>query len=278
MTNHARLLKRALAEKLSEEREKVAFIPMTAKEGQQAAGPGGAPIDPMAGGAPMDPMAAGGAPMDPMAGGAPMDPMAAGGAPPMDPMAGGAMDPMAGLPPLPEEGGEEIAAEGEAQVSQPDVEALKDVQQNTMEIVRQTLEMVGKAKPQEAADGKPEEAASAEPPPPEAQPGPVTGQPGFDPSAIGGPLKMALAKKAAEKKASVASLISRGMNKAVDTAKTHPKKTVGGVTGIAALKGLQAAGEATSEMIDDNTKHRDAAGPAGIAAGVEARNKALRGK
>jgi len=140
MTNHARIWKRALAEKLADTR-KSAFIPMTEKQGQQAPGPGGMPVDPAAGGAPMDPMMAGGAP--PMGGMPPMDPMMAGGAPPMDPAMGGmppmdpamggmppmdpGMDPMAGmegleeLPPMegeapPEEGG------GDAQVTAPDVD------------------------------------------------------------------------------------------------------------------------------------------------------------
>ncbi len=201
MTNHARLLKRALAEKLADYR-KSAFVPMTAKQGQQAPGPGGMPVDPMAaGGAPMDPMGAGG--MPPAPGGAPMDPMAAGGmppAPPMDPMAAGGMppappmDPMAagGMPPAdpmaaPLPGDDAAGGAGGAAISKPDVEALKDVQQNTMEIVRQTLEMVGKAKPKEEA------APAAAEPTPASTPGPVTGQPGFDPAAISGPLKLASA-------------------------------------------------------------------------------------
>lgn len=199
MTNHARLFQRALRESL----EKQAFIPMASKEGQQAAGPGGQPVDPSMGGAPMDPMAGGMPPMDPaMAGGAPpMDPMA-GGMPPMDPAMAGMdpaamglppMDPMAGgeeLPPLP---GEEGVEGGEASVTTPDVEAMQQVQQNTMDIVRQTLEMVGKAKPVEAAkeEEPADQAGAAEAPMPEAMPGPVTGQPGFNPAEFAGPLKTA---------------------------------------------------------------------------------------
>jgi len=219
MTNHARFFKRALQERLEEYRQKQAFVPMTAKQGQQAAGPGGMPVAPGGGGggAPMDPAMMGGAPMDPaMMGGAPppggggmppppMDPAAGGGAPPLDPMAAGGGDPMAGLPPLP--GGEELpplpgeegmeeGGEGDTSISGGDVEALKGIQQNTMDIVRQALEMVGKAKPQEAAEGDGKAAEQAEPPPPEAQPGPVTGQPGFSPDMVGGPLKLGEAVKA----------------------------------------------------------------------------------
>lgn len=196
MTPAQRIFKRALAEKL-------AFIPM----GPQAAGPGGAPVDPMAAGgmpsgapmdpamagmppgAPMDPMAAGGmppgAPMDPMAGmppGAPMDPAMAGGMPPMDP----AMDPMAaagGLPPV-EPPPDAPPAEG---LTKSDVETVDTITQRTMDIVRQTLEMVGKAKTKTEGGGEAAPAAPA----PAAQPGPVSGMPGFDPSMIQGPLKTA---------------------------------------------------------------------------------------
>jgi hypothetical protein len=164
----ARLFERALQEKLAEYR-KQAFVPA---DPGQAAGPGGAPP-----GAPMDPMAGGAPPMDPMAGGAPpMDPMA-GGAPPMDPMMGGApmdpmMDPMmGGMPPEPEGGGNQgLTAE--------DAETVDKITQRTMNIVRETLEMVGKAKPVQ-----PEAPEAA--PAPESVPGPVTGQPGFDPATFG---------------------------------------------------------------------------------------------
>jgi len=185
---------------LAQHQRKSAFVEMSEKTGQQAAGPGGAPVDPAAGGAPMDPMAAGGAPpMDPMAGGMPpmppMDPMA-GGAPPMDPMAGGMppMDPMAamgGLPPLDPMAAPEGEGGGDAAITTPDADTLKQIQQNTMDLVRQTLEMVGKAKPMEggAAADKPAEVDPA------TQPGPITGQPGFDPSILGGPLKLASVKR-----------------------------------------------------------------------------------
>lgn len=188
-----RLLKRALDEKQYEFRKR-AFIPMGSsaeKTGAQAPGPGGAPVDPMAaGGAPMDPMAAGGAPpMDPMAAGGapPMDPMAAGGAP-MDPMAGGApMDPMAGgmppLPPLPEE----PAAGGGEGVTPEDAETVDKITERTLDVVRQTLEMVGKAKPVKAEEEAEPAQPAPEAPAPEAMPGPVTGQPGFDPATFGAP-------------------------------------------------------------------------------------------
>ena len=180
-----RLFKRALAESI----HKQAFVPMTNKEGQ-AAGPGGMPVDPAAGG---------GAPMDPaMAGGAPMDP-AMGGMPPMDPMAAA----MGGMPPLPPEG-EEVTEEvvdeasGGADVSMPDIDAMQSIQANTMDIVRQTLEMVGKAKPVEGGDVAGGEAAApkpAEEPAAAEMPGPITGQPGFDPNMVNGPLKLASAAR-----------------------------------------------------------------------------------
>lgn len=202
-TLHRDLFKQALQEKLAEV-QKHSFVPMgpaAAKTGQQAAGPGGAPVDPMAaGGAPMDPaamgMPPGGDPMGapPMPGG---DPAAMGMPPGGDPAAMG-MDPAAGglpplppegeLPPLPEEGG---AGGGEGVTSE-DAETIQKITDRTMDIVRQTLEMVGKAKPQEAP--KEEEPAEQQPPEPEAQPGPITGQPGFDPNMISGPLKLATLK------------------------------------------------------------------------------------
>lgn len=202
MTPAHRLFKRALDEKLEYWR-KHAFQPAP-PEGQ-ASGPGGMPVDPAAGGAPMDPMAmGGGAPMDPSMGGAPMDPMAMGGAPPMDPAAmGGAppMDPMAmgdpmaggdplagGLPPPPAPEGEDPLAGGAEGVTEGDAQTVQDVQQNTLNLVRQTLEMVGKAKPKEEQAAETEAAvnqiqsedqgtqAAGEAAPP-TQPGPVTGQP-----------------------------------------------------------------------------------------------------
>ena len=76
MTLAARIFQRALNEKL-------AFVPLGtagAKLGQQAPGPGGAPMDPAMGGAPPAP---------------PMDPAMAGGMPPPS------MDPaMGGMPPI----------------------------------------------------------------------------------------------------------------------------------------------------------------------------------
>lgn len=197
MSTYQRIFKQALAEGVTKE----AFVPMAEAQEQQAAGPGGMPVDPAAGGAaPMDPMAAGGAPPppggdpmaaagggmpppptgDPAAGGMPMPPLPGG-----DPAAGGLPPlPEGGLPPLPEEGGEG----GDASVSGADAQTVEKIQQNTMDIVRQSLEMVGKAKPQEQAEG---DAGSApETPDPAAQPGPVTGQPGFDPATISGPLNL----------------------------------------------------------------------------------------
>ena len=209
-TPAARLFKRALQEKLADWR-KVAFIP--APEEGQAAGPGGQQVGPEAGGAPPPP---GGAPMDPMAAGGapPVDPMAAGGMPPMDPMAaGGEMPPMpeGDLPPLPEEGGGEG---GEDSVTGADADTIKNIQMNTMDIVKQTLDMVDfKRKKDEqggeaAPSGEAPEAvaeAPAEPPAPEAQPGPITGQPGFSPDMVGGPLKLS-------------SALTRGLKKAEDAA------------------------------------------------------------
>jgi hypothetical protein len=76
-------------------------------------------------------------------------------------------------------------------VTKEDAEVVDAITKRTMDIVRQTLEMVGKAKPPVKA-----EEAAAEPPAPASLPGPVTGQPGFDPSMISGPLKMASTAKA----------------------------------------------------------------------------------
>ncbi len=193
MTLAARIFQRALNEKL-------AFVPLGtagAKLGQQAPGPGGAPMGPPAGpgGAPMDPAMGGAPPVDPaMAGGMPppgmdpamggmppMDPAMAGGMPPMDPSMG--MPPDMGMPPMPEAPPEPPQGSG---VTSDDAEVVDKITKRTMDIVRQTLEMVGKAKP---VEGKPGEAA------PGAGPGPVTGQPGFDPAMIPGPLKMAAALK-----------------------------------------------------------------------------------
>ena len=217
MTPAQRIFKRALSEKL-------AFILMGANGGAQAAGPGGAPVQPgppgaggppgappgpggppgMPPGAPMDPNAPPGpAPMDPSAAppGAPMDPSAGGppGAPPMDPSAGGPppMDPNAGAPPV------DPAAAGMPPMDAPPpaddkgltptgVDIVDKITQHTMDIVRQTLEMVGKAKTKEersaalASIGKDDTSA---PPLPGSAPGPVSGMPGFDPSMISGPLK-----------------------------------------------------------------------------------------
>ena len=188
MIDHARLFKRALDEGLN----KTAFIPA------QATGPGGAPVQPGAGagagappGAPPggDPMAAaGGAPPpggDPMAaaGGAPpappADPAAAGGAPPTDPAAAGAppTDPMASqmdpsAPPKPISG--EPVSPGAADT--------------VMQIVERTLKAErdkGPKQPKAPAAG-----GAAGAPDPTSLPGPVSGQPGFDPSMMGGPLKM----------------------------------------------------------------------------------------
>jgi hypothetical protein len=195
MTQAARLFKRALAEHLT----KTAFVPL-GKHAQQAPGPGGAPVDPAMmggdpamGGMPMDPAMAGGAPMDPAmmadpaAAGMPMDPAMAGGAPPMDPAMAGAAPPvdpaMGGMPPmdpamLASLAAPAPAAPSSAGLTAEDEQVVDKITKRTMDIVRQTLEMVGKAKKPESAD------AAA----PAGQPGPVTGMPGFDPSSIKGPL------------------------------------------------------------------------------------------
>lgn len=196
-----KLFKRALDEKLVELRKR-AFIPMgtsAEKTGAQAPGPGGAQVDPMAGGgAPMDP-SMGGAPMDPAMGGAPMDPAmggmppppmdpSMGGMPPMDPAMGGMPPPMdMGMPPPAEGGGDGLTKE--------DADTVNTITQRTLDIVRQTLEMVGKAKKPEGGEAA---APSTITPPPESLPGPVTGQPGFDPAMFG-----------ATKTASVLSFILR---------------------------------------------------------------------
>jgi hypothetical protein len=189
-----RLLKRALAEKQQEFRKR-AFIPMGSaaeKTGAQAPGPGGMPIDPAAGGgAPMDPAMGGMPPMDPamMGGMPPMDP-AMGGMPPMDPAAMGApmdmpLPPEGELPPPPpEEGG----GEGEGLTAE-DAETVDKITQRTLDVVKQTLEMVGKAKtpkPEEGGEAAAPAAEAPPEPPPEAMPGPVTGEPGFNPADFGG--------------------------------------------------------------------------------------------
>lgn len=199
----AALFKRALAEKL-------AFTPMGPQGPAQAAGPGGAPVDPSAGGAaaggaPMDPsMGAPPAGMDPSMGGAPpagTDP-SAGGAPPADPSAGGAppagMDPSAAMPPppLPEAPptdtpakdpiDEQVKAQKELGTGDAMV-PLSQLKEFTVGVIEATK---GK-KTQEAAVQEAKEDAA----PPAQAPGPVTGMPGFDPSALGGPLKTAATLK-----------------------------------------------------------------------------------
>lgn len=203
MTLAARLFQRSLQEKL-------AFVPL-GKAAQQSPGPGGAPVDPAAAaGAPMDPGMGGAPPMDPAMGGAPMDPGMAGappmdpamaGAPPMDPaMAGGApmdpamgpppMDPMAmgGMPPLPPPPAED-ANQAETDVDdngKPDtmvpLEGMKDFTIGVIEAMKGRQTAPPKTQQEAAAQSA---AAGA------GAPGPVTGQPGFDPSMIPGPLKMA---------------------------------------------------------------------------------------
>lgn len=115
--------------------------------------------------------------------------MAAGGDPMMDPMAaGGEMPPMPEgeeLPPLPEEGGEGEA--GEDAITGADADTMKNIQMNTMDIVKQTLDMVD-FKRKKDEEGAPAEATATatetvEEPAPEAgvealpEAGPVTGQP-----------------------------------------------------------------------------------------------------
>ncbi len=201
MTPYARIFKRALQEKL-------AFVPMGA-QGPQASGPGGAPMGPPGappgappGGAPMDPSMGGapppgmppGAPMDPGAGGIPPMPPgdpSAGGAPPgSDPSMGGAppMDPsMGGMPPMdPSMMAPPPEAGSGAGVTEEGADIVDKITKRTMDIVRQTLEMVGKTKTPKS------DAPEAAPPPTPAQlPGPVTGMTGFDPSTIQGPMKTA---------------------------------------------------------------------------------------
>jgi hypothetical protein len=119
-------------------------------------------------------------------------------------MAGGDMpmpigDMGEGLDDIPPPGEEEGA--GGKGLTPEDADTVQSVVEQTMDIVRQTLEMVGKAKPKEEqvadkaeeaseAPPAPEASAATEETPPEAQPGPVTGQPGLAPDAIGGPLKL----------------------------------------------------------------------------------------
>lgn len=177
--------------------EKIAFTPL----GPQAAGPGGAPVDPAAGGAPpADPMAAGGAPMDPMAGGMPpMDPAAMGGMPPMDPAAAGAppADPMAGgAPPLPPE-----PPAPEEPINDPNTDIDNNGKPDTMvplepmkDFAIGIIEAMKGKKTQDAADPnapKPEGAGAEE----GMAPGPVTGLPGdmsgFGAPGSSGPMKLA---------------------------------------------------------------------------------------
>lgn len=197
----AALFKRALAEKL-------AFTPM-GPQGPQAAGPGGAPMDPGAGAPPPsgDPSGAAGAPPagpppggDPAGAGAPPpggDP--SGGAAPMDPSAGGAppagdpsaSDPSAEMPPMPETPPEpppkdpvDEQSKARQQLGTDDAMVpLSQLKEFTVGVIEATK---GK-KTQEAAIQEAKEDSA----PPAQAPGPVTGMPGFDPSALGGPLKTA---------------------------------------------------------------------------------------
>lgn len=169
---YARLFKIALD-------QKVAFVP---GGGQQASGPDGAPVpQPGAGGPP------GGAPMDPAAGGGmpPAGAPAPGGAP-MDPSAGGApMDPAAAPPaePPPEAPPMEEPPKGA------DGEPVTPGQAETvMGIVERTLEAVGKKKTPGAPGAAGAGGDKPAPMDPAAQPGPITGLPGLDPSTLKGPL------------------------------------------------------------------------------------------
>jgi len=105
--------------------------------------------------------------MDPAAMG--MDPAAMG----MDPamMDPSMMDPSLGAPPA---GGEGVTAD--------DAKTVNDITNRTMDIVRQTLEMVGKAKPVEGGSS----ASAAPAPAPAIPPGPISGLPG-DMSGVGVP-------------------------------------------------------------------------------------------
>jgi len=90
----------------------------------------------------------------------------------------GAMDPSA-MPPMPPPD-----AGGGGGVTEEGADIVDKITKRTMDIVRQTLEMVGKTK-------KPAQEEAAPPPTPAQLPGPVTGMTGFDPSMIQGPMKTA---------------------------------------------------------------------------------------
>jgi hypothetical protein len=114
-----------------------------------------------------------------------MDPMAAlGGMPPLPADAGAGGEAPPPPPPLEGAGGEDGGGGG---LTKADAETVDTITRRTMDIVRETLDMVGKTK--QPKDGG--SAAAPAEPDPKSQPGPVTGQPGFDPSMLSGPLKMA---------------------------------------------------------------------------------------
>lgn len=188
MTIAAQLLRRALAEDLA--LRKAAFVPLD-KNAQQAAGPGGAPVDPaVAGGAPPAP---GAAPMDMAAAdpaaAAPVDPAmaadpTAAGAPPMDPaMMDPAMMAPPAEPPLPEpevnDASTDVDDDGKPDTMVP-LSGMKDFAVGLIEAMK------GK-KTREADPVEEAAAAGAEAALP---PGPVTGIPG-DLSSLPGPLKTA---------------------------------------------------------------------------------------
>lgn len=199
MTISARLFKLALSEKL-------AFIPPP-----QAVGPGGAPVGPpapggmdaMAGPPPGgDPAAAGAPPVDPAAaaGAPPMDPSA--GAPPVDPAAGAppAADPMAGVDPALLAAAAGAPPAGDAPAKDPVDEQVKakeqlgtgDAMVPLSQLKEFTVGVIEATKGKKTLDAKPAEdkPAAAAPAEPAGQPGPITGLPGLDPSAMQGPLKL----------------------------------------------------------------------------------------
>lgn len=114
-------------------------------------------------------------------------------------MAGGMPPPPEGeMPPLPPIEGDEGGGSDDGVTSQ-DAQTVEKIQDRTLDLVRKTLQMVGKAKSDAEMQGDAAEAPPtpppAEAPAPEQQPGPITGQPGLDPAALGGPLKLGAALK-----------------------------------------------------------------------------------
>lgn len=232
----------ALAKMLFERHTKVAFVPAQ----EQAAGPGGAPVDPAA----MDP-AAGGMPpgaMDPA-----IDPAAAGGMPPgaMDPAAAmpteapadpaadpAAMDPGAmppeALPPeaLPNDPAADVDNDGKPDTMVP-LAGMKDFAVGLIEAMkgRRTAEAESKAE------------AAAEPAP---AGGPISGMPMTPTADIKGPLKLAHVLKRQPKTA--ADILKQRTKTAADIIKlafSAPTNNAKSITGPSPTPVTAAGGDTT---------------------------------